>query len=238
MTGVIGPNGSGKTSLLRLLGGPKAPDEGRVSIGGADVRRMRSRHRARLVALVEQEAHTGLDLTVRQVVELGRIPHHGRLASLAGSDRADECVIEQVLAETETGGLVDRHWAGLSEGERQRVQLARAFAQEPAVLLLDEPSNHLDLAHQLDLLGRVLASGLTTVAVLHDLELAAAFCDDLVVLNRGEVVRRGPVAEVLTADLVAEVYGVDVTVEPHPLSGRPHVRWNGLLAGSLSSAPS
>jgi iron complex transport system ATP-binding protein len=122
--------------------------------------------------------------------------------------------------------LADRDWRTLSGGERQRVQLARALAQRPSVLMLDEPTNHLDLAHQIDLLATVRELGLTVVAALHDLDLAAAFCDLLVVLRGGRVVTAGPPAEVLTERLVRDVYRVEATVGKHERSGRLHVVWH------------
>ncbi|WP_435742268.1 ABC transporter ATP-binding protein [Nocardioides sp. SYSU DS0663] len=226
VTGLLGPNGSGKTTLLHLLAGLRRPTSGRVLVGGADVHGLRPRARARTIALVEQDATTSLGLTVRQVVELGRIPHRSRLLP-DGSEGAG--VVEHAMRAAYVDHLADRTWGTLSGGERQRTQLARALAQEPHVLLLDEPTNHLDLRHQLDFLGRVRGLGLTVVAALHDLELAAAYCDDLVVLRDGRLVAHGPVADVLTPGLVADVYGVDVAVEPHPQRPRRHVRWNGVL---------
>ncbi|GAA4744533.1 ABC transporter ATP-binding protein [Nocardioides endophyticus] len=227
VTGLLGPNGSGKTTLLHVLAGLRRPTEGDVRLGTDDVHRMRARARARAIALVEQEASTGVDLTVREVVELGRIPHRSRLP---GPDGEGADAVDRGLRAAQVEHLAPRSWGTLSGGERQRTQLARALAQEPEVLLLDEPTNHLDLRHQLDFLSRVRGLGLTVIAALHDLELAAAYCDDLAVLDGGRLVTHGPVAKVLTRDLVAEVYGVDVTVEPHPDLPRPHVRWNGVIS--------
>lgn len=227
VTGLLGPNGSGKTSLLRVLAGLTRPDVGSVLLGADDLHRMRPRDRARAVALVEQEATTGLDLRVRQVVELGRSPYRSRFAT---GDPSGPDVVDAAMTAARVGHLADRSWRTLSGGERQRTHLARALAQQPAVLLLDEPTNHLDLRHQLELLGRVRGLGLTVVAALHDLELAAAYCDDVAVLDGGRLVAHGPVAEVLTSDLVAQVYAVDVAVERHPVHDRPHVRWNGVIA--------
>ena len=229
VTGLLGPNGSGKTTLINLLSGLARPAAGAVLLDGRDLRAMPHRERARLVGLVEQQASTTLDLTVRQVVELGRIPHRrGRLPAL-DTPASDHELVDEALRFADVGDLADRSWQTLSGGERQRTHLARAVAQRPAVLLLDEPTNHLDLGHQLDFLARVRGLGLTTVAALHDLELAAAYCDRVAVLDAGRVVAAGPVDDVLTRELIGQVYGVDATVEPHPVHGRPHVRWNGLV---------
>lgn len=223
VTGLIGPNGSGKTSLLHVVAGLRRPTRGRIEVGGEDVHAWSGRDRARRIALLEQHATTGLDLTVRQVVELGRIPHRGRWPG-----RLDEggAQIERALRVGRVHELADRRWRTLSGGERQRVQLARALAQEPEVLMLDEPTNHLDLRHQIDFLGTVRELGITTVAALHDLDLAAAYCDRLVVMDGGHVVAAGPVEHVLSADLVQDVYGVRVTVDRHAAADRLHVVWH------------
>jgi iron complex transport system ATP-binding protein len=226
VTGLLGPNGSGKTTLLHVLAGLRRPDLGSVTVDDVDVLSARPGIRAERMALVEQQAQTGLELTVRQVVELGRIPHRSRWTRTRARDRH---LVEQAMRMTQVEHLADRAWSGLSGGERQRTHLARAVAQQPDVLLLDEPTNHLDIGHQLDFLERVRGLGVTTVAALHDLELAATYCDQLLVLDRGRVVASGPVAAVLTPALISEVYGVAATVEPHPRRAGPHVRLDGVL---------
>ncbi len=228
VTGIIGPNGSGKSTLLSVVAGLRRPTRGAVWAGGADVHALAGRERARRIALVEQEASTSLDLTVRDVVALGRIPHGSRWRTSGDVDDRDG-LLARAMDFAKVGHLADRDWQTLSGGERQRAQLARAIAQEPGILLLDEPTNHLDLQHQIDFLGHVRELGLTTVAALHDLELTGAFCDQVVVLSQGRLIAAGPVSEVLTAAMIAEVYGVDAVVEPHPVRSRPHVRWNGVL---------
>ncbi|WGY02070.1 ABC transporter ATP-binding protein [Nocardioides sp. QY071] len=223
VTGLLGPNGSGKTSLLHVLAGLRRPGGGTVELAGEDVHRMPARSRARRIAFLEQHASTTLPLTARQVVELGRIPHRGRWPAARDEGAAE------IAAAMRLGGvahLAERTWSTLSGGERQRVQLARALTQRPDLLVLDEPTNHLDLAHQIDLLATVRALGLTTIAALHDLDLAAAFCDRLIVLREGRVVAAGPPADVLTAELVRDVYGVETTVARHDHSGRLHVVWH------------
>jgi iron complex transport system ATP-binding protein len=227
VTGLIGPNGSGKTTLLHLMAGLRRPDAGQVRIGEADVHRLQGRERARGIALLEQNSDTELQLTVREIVELGRTPH---LRRWPGRFTArDHRAVTAALLTARAESLVGREWSTLSGGERQRVQLARALAQEPSVLLLDEPTNHLDLGHQLEFFQTVRRLGVTVLAALHDLELAAAYCDRLVVLDGGRVVADGTPAEVLTRALLAEVYGVDASVRDHPTRHRQHVVWNGPL---------
>ncbi|MCA1004744.1 ABC transporter ATP-binding protein [Rhodococcus hoagii] len=211
--GLLGPNGSGKSSLLRLLAGIATPDAGRVTLDDADIRAVRRRHVARRVAMVDQHAHTDVDVTVLDVVRLGRIPHRG----VFGSDPAsDDAAIEKALAGTGMLGKRRRAWHTLSGGERQRAQIARALAQEPEHLLLDEPTNHLDIQHQLEILELVAGLPMTSYIALHDLNLAGMYCDRLVVLQAGRIVAAGRPVDVLTEDLVSDVYNVHATVSAGP----------------------
>jgi iron complex transport system ATP-binding protein len=205
MVGLLGPNGSGKSSLLRLLAGLAQPTVGTVSLDGTDLRRLRRQHIARSVAVVGQHADTDVDVAVRDVVALGRIPHRG----LLGPDHeADAAAVDRALEQTGMTALADRRWHQLSGGERQRAQIARALAQQPRELLLDEPTNHLDIRHQLEVLSLVSRLPVTSVVALHDLNLAAMFCDHLMVLHAGRVVAAGAARDVLTPELIAEVYQV------------------------------
>ncbi|WP_369198336.1 ABC transporter ATP-binding protein [Streptomyces djakartensis] len=232
--GVLGPNGSGKSTLLRLLAGLLAPTAGVVTLDGTPLGDLPRRTVARRLAVVAQQADTQVELTVADVVRLGRVPHR-RAWTPASAD--DERAVREALERT---GLTDRAgqpWHTLSGGEGQRVQIARALAQEPRELLLDEPTNHLDIHHQLDLLDLVTALPVTTVVALHDLNLAAMYCDRVVVLRAGRVVAGGTPAEVLTADLIAEVYGVRADVRHDGPGGRPHVRFLGTLEPAPRTPP-
>ena len=224
LTGLVGPNGCGKTSLLNLVAAHHRPLAGTIAIDDQPIESIRRRALARRLALVEQQATTDLDLTVQQVVELGRIPHQS-----GWLDDHDHDTVERCLVQTDLVALRRRSWHQLSGGERQRVHLARALAQEPEILLLDEPTNHLDLhaAHQL--LNLIAQLRICTIAALHDLNLAAAYCDQLIVLRRGEVVATGTPAEVLTTALLAEVWRVAASVTTHPRTGRPLVIVEGAL---------
>ncbi|RBM17556.1 ABC transporter ATP-binding protein [Streptomyces sp. PT12] len=225
-TGVLGPNGSGKSTLLRLLAGLLSPARGVVTLDGRPIGGLRRGAVAKRVAVVEQQADTQVELTVADVVRLGRVPHRGPWGAVSGDD---ERAVATALAQTGLTGHAERSWHTLSGGERQRAQLARALAQRPRELLLDEPTNHLDIQHQLDLLALVAALPLTTVVALHDLNLAAMYCDDLLVLRRGRVVARGAPADVLTEELIAHVYRVRADVTPSGPGGRPHIRFLGTL---------
>ncbi|MEC5168253.1 ABC transporter ATP-binding protein [Glaciihabitans sp. GrIS 2.15] len=225
---LIGPNGAGKSTLLRVLAAVDRPEAGTVHFGPDDLFALGRRQRARLVGFVEQDSGTELSLSVREVVALGRIPHQGFFGDATAEDHA---VIESALDAADVSALAERDVTTLSGGERQRVLLARALAQQPTLLVLDEPSNHLDIAAQLAVLGllRSLASsGVTVLAALHDLNLASAYCDHVIVLRDGVVFAAGPTAEIITPRLVRAVYGVRATVLEHPQTGRPMVAFGTL----------
>jgi iron complex transport system ATP-binding protein len=221
LTGLLGPNGAGKSSLLRGLAGVLVPDAGRVSLDAADLLALPRRDRARRVALVEQEADASVPLTVAEAVALGRIPHASRWG---GTTPADESAVRSALAEAGVAELADRALGTLSGGERQRAHLARALAQDPRLLLLDEPTNHLDVHARielLDLLARLTDRGVTVVAALHDLNLAAAACDHVILLDGGRVVAEGDVEDVLRPEVLEPVYRVRCHQLRHPVTGRP-----------------
>jgi iron complex transport system ATP-binding protein len=220
LVGVIGPNGSGKSSFLRCLAGLRSADDGVILVAGDTIGSLGRREVAKRMAFLDQETIADLPLTVLEVVMLGRTPHK-RLFDR--DDDRDRAIAARALAATELTGFEERAWETLSGGERQRARIARAIAQEPSILLLDEPTNHLDVSHQLQVLRLVRGLGLACLAALHDLNLAAMFCDALIVLHEGRVVATGTPAEVLTTSLVRAVYGVDCDIVTHPRTGRPVV---------------
>ncbi|CAL9407866.1 histidinol phosphatase [Streptomyces sp. DH-12] len=218
--GLVGPNGSGKSSLLRAVYRVLRPAAGRVSVDGADAWSLPVRRLARTVAAVVQETGASFGLSVREVVAMGRTPHK-RL--LDGDTAEDAGAIAAALEAVDATSLAHRPFDLLSGGERQRVLIARALAQQPALLVLDEPTNHLDIRHQLELLGTLRRLPATVLTALHDLNLAARYCDRLYVLHAGRVTASGPPADVLTPRLLAEVYGVAAEVAVHPRTGAPQV---------------
>ncbi|PKW12229.1 iron complex transport system ATP-binding protein [Streptomyces sp. 1222.5] len=213
IVGLVGPNGSGKSTLLRAVYRSLRPADGVVAVGGDDVWALSARAAARRTAAVLQDATgTTSGLTVTGIVALGRAPHHG----LLGRDGAeDHRAVEDAIDRCGVRPYADRDYASLSGGERQRVLLARALAQQPRLLVLDELTNHLDIRARFELLDLIRTTGVTTLAVLHDLDLAARLCDHVVVLHEGTVVVAGPVLEVLTPEILADVFGVRASAERH-----------------------
>jgi iron complex transport system ATP-binding protein len=227
VTGLIGPNGAGKSTLLRAILGLTPIEGGAITFDGSDLLAMPRRDRAQLAAFVEQSASTDARLTAREVVLLGRIPFQTVWQVSPSPD--DAGIADAALAAVDMTTFAGRLYHTLSGGEQQRVQIARALAQQPRLLLLDEPTSHLDLRAQLATLGllqqRAKAGG-TVLLALHDLNLAAGFCDRLILLHNGKPVAEGPPDEVLTPALLRSVYGVDVTVLRHPASGRPLIAYD------------
>ncbi|WP_446663784.1 ABC transporter ATP-binding protein [Flexivirga sp. B27] len=220
LTALVGANGAGKSTVLRLLVGALRPDTGRLAFDGADLDRLGRRERARQIALLEQQTSTDQDLTAIDVVTLGRIPH---LQPWSGLGPADREVAASMLDRVGAPHLADRPYNALSGGEQQRVRLAAALAQQPRLLLVDEPTNHLDIGAQLDALAllRDLAdSGLTVVTALHDLGHALGHADHVIAMERGQAVAQGPPAEVLTPTLIHRLYGVHAEVLTHPVTGK------------------
>ncbi len=224
MVGVIGPNGAGKSTLIKILSRLLRPDEGRVSLGGRDLTLWGHTQLARHLAVVPQAAQLPETFTAWEVVLMGRTPYLGLLGNETATDMA---IAQRAMEETSTWHLASRLIGQLSGGERQRVVMARALAQEPRVLLLDEPTLHLDINHQLEILSLVRhlvdEQGLAVLAIFHDLNLAAQFCQELVLLCQGRVFARGCPEKVITATNIAAVYGVEVTILSHPHNGRPTV---------------
>ncbi|GGM80076.1 ABC transporter ATP-binding protein [Lentzea pudingi] len=214
VVGIVGPNGSGKSTTLRCVYRALKPDAGAVLLDGQNVHK---RHDiARDLSALTQESQVEFDFTVAEVVEMGRLPHDRDPA-------LDARVVSEALATVDVTHLASRSFLSLSGGERQRVLIARAVAQQPRVLVLDEPTNHLDIRHQLDVLSLARGLGITVLTVLHDLNLAASFCDRLYVLDEGRVVASGTPAEVLVPELIAKVFHVTAHVVRHPTTGVPQL---------------
>jgi iron complex transport system ATP-binding protein len=222
---LIGPNAAGKSTLLRALAGLLPAAGGEVLWRGRPLSTQGRSARARALALVTSEDEGAPLLTVRERVALGRYPHRGPLLPLTGADHA---AVDQALRQTGIEALAGRALGTLSAGERQLAALARGLAQEPEVLLLDEPSAHLDIGHELglfDVLDGVRRRGVAVLAVVHDLQRAAAWAGRMALLNRGEVVAEGPPAEVLSSASAREAFGVSIQGHAVPGSDQPLYRF-------------
>jgi iron complex transport system ATP-binding protein len=221
---VVGPNGAGKSTLLRLASGLLEPQSGEICLDGEPVRSMPRRLAARRIAGVVADADARFPFTVRDTVALGRHPWRGAFGPLSPADQA---AIDEALAAAELTALADRPLPSLSSGERQRAALARCLVQGGDLVLLDEPTAHLDLGHRLRMLdvlrARARASGRAVLAVLHDLNLAGVFADRVVLLVAGRVAADGPPAEVFTVARIREAFGAEVAVLDHPQTGDPVV---------------
>lgn len=217
VVGLVGPNGSGKSTLLRTVYRMLRPSDGHVVADDQDVWILPAREAARITAAVVQDSPADLELTVADCVATGRLPH-GRL--LAADRVGDGAIVDHAMRSAGIAELADRQVSTLSGGERQRVHLARALAQEPQLLVLDEPTNHLDVRHQLELLALVRELAVTTLITLHDLNLAAAYCDQIVMLEHGRVVASGAPEDVFTPELLLRVFGVRADTLINPLTGR------------------
>lgn len=231
---VVGPNGSGKSSLLKILGGILKPHEGEVRCFGESLAAMSYVAVARRMAFVPQESPHLFPYTLAETVLMGRFPHHHHRWNLSGlgwETKQDRRVAEQALHDLDLGLLAHRCITEVSGGERQRALIARALAQEPDMLLLDEPTAFLDVKHQLEICRMLrrqnLERGLTIVLVSHDLNLASQYSDRILLLRDGEVYELGTPQEVIRGEVLEQVYGCSVLVDPHPESGLPRVTLPG-----------
>jgi iron complex transport system ATP-binding protein len=230
--GLVGPNGAGKTTLLRTINGALAPDRGTVHVAGEDVADLGSRATSRLVATVPQSTAIAFDFPVRHVVAMGRTPHIGRFGTRTAADRE---AVDAAMERAAVTDLADRPVTEVSGGERQRVFLARALAQDTPVLLLDEPTSDLDVNHQvrtLDIVSDLVAEGRTVVAAIHDLDLAARYCDELRLLYDGRIQAAGPPESVLTDATVEAAFGARARVVEHPVTRSMSVTAFGTAAAT------
>ncbi|WP_431089117.1 ABC transporter ATP-binding protein [Paenibacillus sp. 8b26] len=220
LVGLIGPNGSGKSTLLKSMYRVLKPDSGWVTLDGRDMLRMKYKETARQMAVVSQDAPQAFDFSARDIVLMGRHPHK----KLLEVDTAfDHELVEQALERVGMDAQADHGFTTLSGGEKQRVLIARALAGQAKFLILDEPTNHLDIRYQLQILDLVKALQVTTLAALHDLNLAALYCDRIYVLKEGKVVVSGITEDVLQPDLLRSVFGVETEICIHPKTGKPSI---------------
>jgi len=224
MVGLLGPNGSGKTTLIKLASGILKPTQGEIRLDGSDLSQLSRKATARSIAVVPQHFHIAFAFTTSEIVMLGRTPF---LEAFAGETETDRQLVTNALERVGISELGQRRFDELSGGERQKVILAMALTQQPKLLLLDEPTVHLDITHQVEILELVrslnVTQGLTVVAAIHDLNLASLYFDRLILLKEGRVWADGTPAQVLTEAKIREVFSTSVRVEPHPTTGVPHI---------------
>nr|WP_240961364.1 ABC transporter ATP-binding protein [Aneurinibacillus aneurinilyticus] len=218
--GIIGPNGSGKSTLLKTLYRVLQPDEGGVELDGKSLYQLPSRYVFQRMAVVSQEASQTFDFSVEEMVAMGRTPHKQAFESDTDEDRA---IVDQALLRVGMKEYAERSFMNLSGGEKQRVLIARALAQQAEAIILDEPTNHLDIRYQLQLLELLKNLDITVLASLHDLNLASVYCDYLYVMRDGQIVAKGTPEDVLTCEVLREVFRVETDIVIHPVTGKPHV---------------
>ena len=219
--GLIGPNGAGKSSLMRCLYGVNKPQTGNVLLHDNNLLTMPAREQAKQVAVILQEHSNHMGLNVWDVVAQGLTPHKGLFEWTTQKDL--KC-IEAAIIKMDLSPLQFQPFEQLSGGEKQRVMLARAHVQNPQLLIMDEPTNHLDVHYQIDMLNMVKEMGISVLASIHDLNLAAAFCDYLLVIHKGRIVKQGLPKDVLTRELISDVFNTRVQVDRHPISQEEKIR--------------
>jgi iron complex transport system ATP-binding protein len=224
LVGLIGPNGSGKTTLLKLASGVLHPTKGEIRLDGLNLRHLKRKAVAQMVAMVPQQFHMPFAFGVEDVVMLGRTPF---LRMLSEGSKEELEIVNQVMEEAGIKPLAQRFFNELSGGERQKVVLAMALAQQPKLLLLDEPTAHLDISHQVEILELAKSlneeQGITVISAIHDLNLASLYFQRLVLLKEGRIVADGTPTQVLTTESIREVFSALVQVEQHPQANVPHI---------------
>lgn len=219
--GVIGPNGSGKSTMLKSIYGVNKPSGGQILFEGQNLLQMDGRDRAKKIAVLAQESGGQFDFTVQQVVEMGRYPHKNALENYSKYDLE---IVDRVLKEMKLEDYRERSFNTLSGGEKQRVLISRLLVQESKFIILDEPTNHLDIGHQIEIMNVIKSMGVTVLSAIHDMNMAAIYCDKLVIMKKGEVIATGSVEEILTAEMLKDLFNVNAEI--HDLKGRKHIIYN------------
>lgn len=214
--GLLGPNGSGKSTLLKTIYRTMKRESGEIEFEHRPIDDISLRESALLMSVVTQHNYYNFDFKVEEVVMMGRTPHK---KAMQLDNEEDHEIVNRALEKVDMLDFKDRNFSSLSGGEQQRIILARALAQDTPCMVLDEPTNHLDIKYQLDVLDIVKSLGITTLCALHDMNLAAQYCDRIYILSQGHIVKEGTPEEVITEDMIEEIYGVKASVERHPKTG-------------------
>jgi iron complex transport system ATP-binding protein len=221
--GVIGPNGAGKSSLLRCLYGKITPSSGHISLNQRDLTSYSKRQLANHIAVVLQEPPTQFELSVMDVIRMGLIPQKQLLSF---DNQQDEAAITDAARQVDLAAKLHHEFNSLSGGEKQRVMIARAILQKPQLLLMDEPTNHLDVRHQIDVLQLAASLGITVIVSIHDLNLAATYCDRLILMDKGKIAAQGKPEQVLTEQSLKQVFAVDAAIDTHPYSQKTRITFD------------
>ncbi len=220
--GIIGPNGSGKSTLLKNLYRTLKPKSGTIFLDGKDLYKLTSKKVAKKIGVVGQENTVPFDFKVEEIVAMGRSPYKKLFSSDTIEDRE---IIKNSLRQIGMEAIANKNYSNLSGGEKQRVLIARVLAQQPEILILDEPTNHLDIHHQLQIFDLIKSLKLTVLAAIHDLNIAALYCDKIFVIKNGKIYKSGSPEEVLTSQLIYEVYGIQADITVHPITRKISVTY-------------
>lgn len=223
MIGIIGPNGCGKTTLLKNISGYFKPYKGNIYISGKDINKMTAKERARYIGYVPQELSYDFDFSCKDIVMMGRMPYLRRFQK---EGRNDFRIVRECMEMTDTWGFRDKSINELSGGQRQRVYIARALAQKPRILLLDEPVSHLDIKYQVDILSLLKDlsyQGILILTILHDINLASQFCDEILMMSNGDIVSEGAPNKVLTVENIEKTFSVNVEIMENPITTTPYI---------------
>lgn len=220
--GIIGPNGAGKSTLLKNIYGIYEASSGDIFIEGKNIKSISRKERARKIAVLAQEDDHQFDFTIEQIVEMGRYPYKKLFEDYSQKDKK---IAEEMLEKTGMKKYIGREFKSLSGGEKQRVLIARALAQETPILILDEPTNHLDIGYQLQILHLIKHLDITVVAALHDLNIAAIFCDYIFVMKDGKVIKEGTAEEIFTAEMLKTIFGIECYVGKNPINNKVQISY-------------
>ena len=218
--GIIGPNGSGKSTLLKNIYRVYKPSKGNISLEGTDIETMKSKEIAKKLAILSQESSTQFDFTVKDIIKMGRYPYKSMFEDYSKKDME---LVDEIIDKLSLQNHKDRSFNTLSGGEKQRVLIARALVQNTDFMILDEPTNHLDIRYQIQLLDIVKNLGITVLAALHDINIAALYCDYILVMKDGKIIKRGTVDEIITSETIKEVYGVNSYITENPINKKRQV---------------
>ena len=216
--GIVGPNGSGKSTFLKAISRSLQPQIGQIMFDGKDLNKMSYKESSQLLASLSQEHEMPFDFQARELIMMGRYPYKKIFES---ENEEDEVIVNQAIEQVGISNIQYKNYQHLSGGEKQRVLIARMIAQKSEVLILDEPTNHLDISYQLELFKFLKSLDLTVISAIHDLNIAATYCDYLIILKDGEVYTQGEPSDILTKTLIANVFNVEVDIMTHPQKSRP-----------------